>query len=403
MTPEPAVPLDVRPYRPDDADAVHRLAMRAFSDRPGTPRDAERPEVDDDRRLVAELDDRVVGHLGAWELGQWFGDRRVPVAGIAAVTVAPEVRSRGVGRALVLAGLDAAHERGEPLATLFPLTRAVYRRAGFELAGAHHRARVTTAALAGLDPPADDVEVVPGAADDLDDLLALDREAARLEPGGLDRPRTFAMRALRAGEHGFCILARRAGELVGYVVYEHGATEPDRPTFFQLEVQDLVAVDADARRSLLRVLGSHASGAATVSMTVAPEDPLELWLPEQAWSALPVTWRWMTRLVDPAAAVAARGWPTGVEVTAHLHVSDPTWPDRGGAWTFRLVDGHAELSRGGPGTVAVDVGALASWFTGYRTASTLAAYGRLHGADRGTLRSLDAATAGPTPWVRAFF
>jgi predicted acetyltransferase len=397
------VPLDVRPFRPDDADAVHRLAMRAFSDRPGTPRDPERPAVEDDRRLVAELDGRVVGHLGAWALGQWFGGRRVPVAGISAVTVAPEVRGRGVGRALVRAGLDAAHGRGEPLATLFPLTRAVYRRAGFELAGAHPRARVTTAALASLDPPGDDVEVVPGGEDDVDAMLALDREAARLEPGGLDRPRTFAMRALRPDEHGFCVLARRAGELVGYVVYEHGASERDRPAFFQLDVLDLVAADADARRALLRVLGSHASGAATVSMTVAPEDPLELWLPEQAWSAPPVAWRWMTRLVDPSAAVAARGWPAGVEVTAHLDVSDPTWPDRGGAWTFTLADGHAQLSRGGPGTVAVDVGALASWFTGYRTASSLAAYGRLRGADGDTLRALDAATAGPTPWVRAFF
>jgi predicted acetyltransferase len=397
------VPLDVRPYRPDDADAVHQLAMRAFSDRPGTPRDDDRPAVDDDRRLVAELEGRVVGHLGAWELGQWFGGRRVPVAGFAAVTVAPEVRSRGVGRALVRAGLDAAHERGEPLATLFPLTRAVYRRAGFELAGAHPRARVTTAALAALDPPTDDVEVLPGGDDDLDAMLALDRAAARSEPGGLDRPRTFALRALRAGEHGFCVLARRAGELVGYLVYDHGASEPGRPAFFELEVQDLVAADADTRRALLRVLGSHASGAETVSLTVAPEDPLELWLPEQAWSAPPVAWRWMTRLIDPTAAAAARGWPAGVAVTAHLDVSEPTWPDRGGAWTFELSDGDAQLSRGGPGTVAVDIGALAAWFTGYRTASTLAAYGRLRGADHGTLQALDAATAGPTPWVRAFF
>jgi predicted acetyltransferase len=51
----------------------------------------------------------------------------------------------------------------------------------------------------------------------------------------------------------------------------------------------------------------------------------------------------------------------------------------------------------------VDVGALAAWFTGYRSATSLAAYGRVTGADRTTLAALDAATTGPTPWVRAFF
>jgi predicted acetyltransferase len=396
------VAVTLRPYADADADPVHRLAMRAFSGRPGTARDPDRPTVDPARRIVAEVDGEVVGHLGAWEFGQWFGGRRVPVAGFSAVAVAPEVRGRRVGSALVRAGLEAARERGEPLATLFPLTRAVYRRAGFELAGAHPRAIVTTAALSALPRAGDDVEVGPGGEADLDEMLALERELVRDEPGGLDRTPTFAARSLRAGEHGFTVLARRGGDLVGYLVYHH-EPEDDRATFFRLEVDEVVARDADARRALLRVLGSHASGAATVSLTVPPEDPLELWLPEQAWSAAPVAWRWMTRLVDPVAAVAARGWPTTVEATVHLDVTDPVWPDRDGPWTLEVGGGVGHLAPGGPGTVAVDVGALAAWFTGYRSATSLAAYGRVTGADRTTLAALDAATTGPTPWVRAFF
>jgi predicted acetyltransferase len=397
------VALDVRPYRADDADAVHRLAMRAFSSRPGTPIDPERPRVDDDRRLVAELDGRVVGHLGAWAFGQWFGGRRVAVAGISAVTVAPEVRGQRVGSTLVRAGLDAARDRGEPVATLFPLTRAVYRSAGFELAGAHPWATVTTAALARLPAPAPGLEVVPGGADDLDEMLALERELVRDEPGGLDRTATFAARSLRPGEHDFVVLVRRDGALVGYVVYGHDDAERGEPTFFRLTVRELVGRDADALLALYRVLGSHASGGATVSLTVPPEDPLELWLPEQAWRTEGTAWRWMARLVDPADAVAARGWPAGVALRVELDVTDPLWPDAGGAWVLEVAGGEATLTRGGAGRVAVDVGALASWFTGYRTASSLVRYGRLHGADRDTLLAMDAATAGPTPWVRSFF
>jgi predicted acetyltransferase len=398
------VPVDIRPFTPDDAEAVHVLAMRAFSSRVGTPMDPERPRIADDRRLVAEVDGRVVGHLGAWDLGQWFGGRRIPVAGISAVTVAPEVRGQRVGTQLLRAGLEQALDRGEPIASLFPLTRAIYRSAGFELAGAHPRATVTTAALAGLAPPdADDLEVVPGGTDDVPAMAALERAIAATETGALDRTDTFARRNLEPGEHGRIVLVRRGGELTGYLVYTHEDPGTEETGFFRLEVRELVARDPQTLRALYRVLGSHASGAREAEIPWEPEDALELWLPEHAVTASRVAWRWMVRLLDAPAAVAARGWPEAVRLRCELHLDDPTWPDRGGAWTLEVADGRGSLERGGAGTVRLDVGAFGSWFTGYQSATRLARYGRLTGADETTRRDLDAATAGPTPWVRAFF
>lgn len=397
------LPLEIRPFTEDDTDEVHVLAMRAFSSRPGTPVDPERPRVPNERRLVAELDGRVVGHIGAWELGQWFGGRRVPVAGVSAVVVAPEVRGQRVGSTLLRAGMEAALERGEPVATLFPLTRAIYRSHGFELAGEHPYATVTTAALAGLPAPSNEVRVLPGSADDLEEMAALDRALAPAEPGGLDRPTAFAARNLRPGEHDRVVLARRGDELTGYVVYGHEAAEPGRDRFFRLEVRELVGRDADTLLALHRILGSHVSGAETVALPVAPQEPLELWLPEQAWRRPRTAWRWMSRLLGPSAAVAARGWPDHAEVACELDLVDPVWPDRGGAWTLEVSGGEGSLTRGGGGRVRVDVGALASWFTGYQSATRLARYGRLHGGDAATLTALDAATVGPVPWVRAFF
>jgi hypothetical protein len=65
--------------------------------------------------------------------------------------------------------------------------------------------------------------------------------------------------------------------------------------------------------------------------------------------------------------------------------------------------GEGRLTRGGDGTARVDVGTLASWFTGWASATRLERYGRLLGADPATLHFLDAAAAGPAPWVRTFF
>ncbi len=395
--------VTVRALRPDDREAATRLAYRAFSPTPGQPFDPERPSVPDDRRLVAELDGRVVGHLGAWEFGHHLGGRRVPTAGICAVVVAPEVRGRGVGAALLRAGLDAARERGELLASLFPLTRAMYRRHGFELAGAHPQVSLDTAALTGLPAPADDVEVVPGSADDVAAMARLERELAPGEHGMLDRCEAFVARALTPGEHDTVVLARRGGELTGYLVYGHAPASGD-DGFYRLEVRELVGRDADTLRSLWRVLGSSHTAAREVDVVLAPEDTLELWLPERAWRSRPTAWRWMTRLLDPAGAIAARGWPPGVEGTVELTLTDPVWPEHDGAWELSFDgQGGGELTRGGTGRVAVDVGALASWSTGWASGSRLARYGRLHGATAHDLALLDAAAAGPTPWVRSFF
>lgn len=395
--------VTVRQATADDREAAVRLSLRAFSATPGAPYDPDRPATPDARRLVAEVDGRVVGHLGAWEFGHHLAGRRVAAAGISAVVVAPEVRGRGVGTALLRAGLDAARERSEPLASLFPLARALYRRHGFELAGAHPQATVQLAALDRLPRPADDVEVVPGSASDVDAMAALERRVAAGEHGALDRSGPFARRTLTPGEHDAVVLARRGGELTGYVVYGHAPDPGTDGAFYRLQVHELVATDVDSELALWRVLGSSSTAARVAEVTLAPETPLELWLPERALAARPTTWRWMTRLVDPAAAVAGRGWPGHLRGEVALRLHDPVWPDRDGPWTLSFEGGHGTLQRGGPGSVEVDVGSLASWLTGWASASRLAFHRRLVGAGGRDLALLDEAVAGPVPWVRSFF
>lgn len=402
-TRHPRCTVHVRPLDPADREAASQLSMRAFTATPNAPYDPDRVRVPDERRWVAEHDGRLVGHLGAWEFGHHLGGRRLATAGICAVVVAPEARGRGVGSAMLRAGLQAARERGDLLASLFPLTRGVYRAHGFELAGAHPVAVLDTTALATIAAPADDVVVTPGTVDDLPAMLALEAELTRAEPAGLDRGEVFGTRALTPGDDGTIVLARRGGELTGYLVYGHAPAD-SRGGFYRLDVTELVGRDADTLRALWRVLGSSHTAAPTATAVVAPEDPLELWLPERAWQAPPTTWRWMTRVLDPAGVVAARGWPVGIQAAVPLELRDPLWPEHDGAWVLELDGrGAGQLTRGGDGRVAIDVGALASWLTGWASATRLRRYGRLHGATAPDVAALDAATASATPWIRSFF
>ncbi|HKJ55097.1 MAG TPA: GNAT family N-acetyltransferase, partial [Nitriliruptoraceae bacterium] len=112
--------MQVRAFRPEDAQAALDLRVAAFS----TSMHAEVDDTDiyapDDHRLVAVDGGRVVGHLAVWPFGQTIGGRVVPMGGVGGVAVAPDRRGRGVGSALLGAGLDLMADHGLIVSTLYP-------------------------------------------------------------------------------------------------------------------------------------------------------------------------------------------------------------------------------------------------------------------------------------------
>jgi predicted acetyltransferase len=243
---------------------------------------------------------------------------------------------------------------------------------------------------------------VPGSGRDLDVMHELETRVAPTIQGMLDRPREFARRALEPGDEHAVYLARRAGELAGYVIYAHAAADaPDE--LFTLRVRELVAADGPAELALWRLLGSHASGARTVGAVGPPVPLLDLSLPERALQPAPAAWRWMTRVVDAPGAVAARGWPPDVEAAVDLTLADAQLPANDGHWRLEVAGGAGRLLRGGAGGAHLDVGALAALLTGWASPAMLAHAGRLRDADEPTLAALTRATAADVPWVRDFF
>jgi predicted acetyltransferase len=155
--------------------------------------------------------------------------------------------------------------------------------------------------------------------------------------------------------------------------------------------------------ALWHLIGSSSSIAPKTNIVGPPEHPLLFSLAEQEYLEAKIEWRWMTRVVDAPGAIAARGFAPGLCGSVDLRVVDQQCDWNDGRWRFVVDDGDARLEHGGAGDVELGIAALSALYTGYVPARTLAAAGRLHGGTERAIALLDAAFAGPTPWMPDFY
>lgn len=397
--------IEVRTARDDEREALHRLSQRAFLARSSPyDEDQDRVGIPLDRRLVAVDGGRVVGKLAVWELGQWFGGRRVPMGGVAGVAVEPTARGKGVGSALLRAMLPAMRERGEVIASLYPMNHTFYRKHGWEVAGAYPEQRVDMRAFVDLPKPGGAVTVRAATEADLPAIRKVVDEASRFEAGNLSYSESFASLRLlgRSDTQRETYVAESGGEVTGVLTFEH--TDPtSEHERYGIAIQCLAATDLDTELEFARILAVHYPVVHSAAFVAPSGRTLPMLLGERSVRPCGSGWCWMTRLVDAAGAIAARGYAEQVDVEVDLEIDDPVAPWNAGRFILRVRDGQGTLAPGGSGRVRVGIGRLASLYTGWASPRHLARLGLLQGATDADLAALEHAFAGPAPWCRDFF
>jgi predicted acetyltransferase len=393
--------LEIRPLGPDDdLEAELDLRRRAFGPfRAGVLPSwmhGLRATMEAGQLLGAFDGSRLVASARYFTVQQWWHGRCLPMAGVAGVKVAPEERGRGVGRTLMTALLADIAARGFPLSALFPTTLPLYRSLGWENAGGRYHAVLparSLAALADPDPalpasspsrgqapgitragPADAAAVV--------DVIALVHERLRhCGPGTRD---ASLVASWLDDEDRFAYLA-----VDGFVSY-HWASGTD-----ELSVDYLVAASSGTARALWQILASHASMARTVRACLPPDDPVT-WLTREPDVVIRRAESWMLRLVDPAAAIAGRGYSPAASLSVPVELADPALPANSGRWLLDVGGGAGTLARtgaAGPGS-ALRLGArgLAALYAGVPM-TTLRTAGLAAGGGPATDSLLDGAFA----------
>lgn len=388
--------MELRTLRESDAERAWQLDHDAFHTRADT-RDAYLRWFQPERMLGLFDGRQLVAVTGAWELGQYFGGRRVPTGGVSSVAVAPECRGRGFARRIMVELLETMRDRGEVWSSLYPATTYLYRQLGYEVAGAHVVRRVTPATLRSLPAP-EGGRVRVGVREDLPGVRAA---YARLAPqinGFVDFPDHFWHR-WQDGLGRFYIAEGDGGEIEGFLSYAqfdgeltHAGGGP-----WGIRVDQMGATNRDASLALWRLLGAWSSQVDQIVYRGAAEDPILLLLDEQEISVIAEV-RWMSRAVDVVGAVAARGFPRVVEASVELEIRDPVLRGNDGRFVLNVSKGAGRLEPGGSGTIELGIGAFSTLFTGWASSATLARAGLLRGGTDEQREALDAIFAGPAPW-----
>lgn len=398
--------MEIRTITDDEVDAWREALLDTF----GIPRESDPNSGERVRRLIdyknqawAVVDNgRIVGTAGTFALELGIPGGTLPVAGLTMVTVAPTHRRRGLLRQLMQRHLDDAKARGYAVSGLWASESKIYGRFGYGIAAEHDDLEIQDARHLRVSPrELDSVEMIDEARARvvLPDIYA---RATANRPGVLRRSdawwqaRCFldtpwARGGATTRRH---VLAKRGGELVGYIVYRqqlHGGPTPGG----KASIVELHGIDARAEATLwsfiLQLDLFH-----SVGWWNAPvDDPLPLLVDDSRLVTRTRTDNVWLRIEDPAAALRARRYTSdGVLRFTCEHIG----------YELVVEDGRATCE---PTTrtpdLAIERRALGSLYLGGFTASRLARAGAITGEDRAIATADRLFSSAIAPWCAEIF
>jgi predicted acetyltransferase len=411
------VELPIRHVSADELPAFVEVLRTAFLDMHIDPaRVAPDLETiwDLDRTLAAFHGDRVVSTFRSFPTELTVpGNATLPAAAIAAVTVLPGYRRRGLLRRMI--GLDeaAARDRGDAVGLLYAAEWGIYGRFGYGPGCRLATWTVDTVRAAFPDvEPAGSVEIADVGPTARDAMAAVFDAWRRRQPGEIGRmPHRWdfalSLRTTAWGEpwHGFLALHRdTAGAVDGYAQYHAETYVENGVQWNRILVDELHALTEPATADLWRFLVTMDLVGSVRARGRRLSDPLPwLLIDGRAARLVDVGDGMWVRLIDVPRALTARTYERSAAVV--LEVADEALA--GGRARFAL-DAGPEGSTCTPTDRSADltlhVSALgAAYLGGTRLRDAV----RVRGVDEhrpGALAEADALFATPDePWCTTFF
>jgi predicted acetyltransferase len=341
-------------------------------------------------------------------------------AGVAAVSVLPSHRRRGILTSLMRRQLADIRGRGEPIAALYPSEATIYGRYGYapavtELAFTVRRGegRVAGHGAAGetRTPGAPRLRLTePRQA--LADLARVYSSVLQARPGMLTRDDRWWDHAIWDPEHRRagagplrCVVAEDDTGPRGYVLYSAlpGNRDHGLPGGV-LQTRELVAADPVAAATLWADLLSRDLVAEVRARRQPADDPLPYLIADSGRARPEIVGGLWVRLVSVPGALTQRRYACAVDLV--IDVADEEFADNAGRWRLCAPAlGRATCERtSAPADVALPVTALGAAYLGGPGLGGRAAAGLVKELRPGALAELSAALSWlPAPWCPTRF
>ncbi|MEV0253007.1 GNAT family N-acetyltransferase [Streptomyces sp. NPDC050732] len=402
---------DLRVLAETEWDTWYGMLDVAFG---GVPEAAEEQElwrrlVEFDRSMGVWDGDACVGAAGAFSFRLSVpGGALADAAGVTMVGVAATHRRRGILTSMMRRQLDDVRARGEALAVLTASEPDIYGRFGYGAATQQLRADIDTTRVR-LSVPAgtDDVSLRYAKAADVHDACeALYARRVTGRPGMLARQPGWERLGLldpkddRDGASPLqCVVAERAGELVGYVRY---AIKPEWDTKGPkgvVKVRDIEGLDPAAYAALWRFLFDIDLTSSVLARNRPVDDPLLQLVTDVRRCDLRVGDSLHVRLVEVGAALEARTYQTPLDVV--FEVEDAFCPWNEGRWRLTGDAKGASCERTDDAAdLALSVRELGAAYLGGVSLTSLAGAGRVRELRRGALPEASVAFGSAVaPWL----
>lgn len=309
----------------------------------------------------------------------------VKLAGVSSIATQPEYRRQGLVRRIHTQAFGEMREAGQHVAALWASLAAIYQRYGYAMATVMRAYTVDTQDIRFHDGEAGSGRVARVGADAaLGTVKWLYGDFTKRRMCYLHRDdEDWLNEVMKAGKAtgpvwtAVCYDVDEAPR--GYVVYTlRSGRVNHRARDQELRIRDLVWLDADAYRSLWRFIASHDLVGRVRWYGAPADDPAaEIFLEPRLLNAQDHEGAWF-RIID-AAALAERGYDVEGELAIGL-VADPLTPWNDGCWRLEVgTDGAHMRPSGETPDIVLSSKALASLYTGFRSATELANWGLLDG------------------------
>ncbi|WP_438449270.1 GNAT family N-acetyltransferase [Gorillibacterium sp. sgz5001074] len=320
----------------------------------------------------------LAAKLTVLPLAAYIGGREVPMGGIAGVATWPEYRREGLVKRLLQHVLAAMKEQGQTISFLHPFQFEFYRRFGWETYTEYKTYELETVQLPKFPETGGRMERLPGT----ELLNGIYASYARRFNGTLVRTPEWwewNIRSLKNKSGHSAAYYGPDGTPKGYLLYK----VRDQV----LTVNEMVALDGEARRALWNYIGNHDSMVKKVVLQAEAGDRLTSLLKNPRIKQETVPY-FMARLVDVKAFLAEYRFQAGSGGSFRLALTDPYAPWNEGLYEVEVGrDGSAQVHytpgpepEVPPEGLGCGVGILTAVLLGYESPRFWQEAGRLNGA-----------------------